>query len=179
MKEFNLNKTLLVVEPDFRLREAFQNYFGCRGYDIVTCETLDNAAALRDLYFDFAVIEASESQVSLFEFLQTILGRNPSCRAALLTRYPRVATAVRAMKLGVHDYLIKPISVKAVEQALLSSGVSSHKLDHAFPSLARQERDYIEHVLEQSGGNISEAARRLGIHRQSLQRKLRKYPPSR
>jgi len=98
----------------------------------------------------------------------------------LLTGYASVATAVEAMKLGAHHYLTKPCDPDAIEEAFgKDKGDPMVVVPENPPSLARHEREYIEYVLAATGGNISEAARRLGLHRQSLQRKLRKYPPRR
>ena len=91
-----------------------------------------------------------------------------------------VPGAAPAVKLGAHHYLTKPCEPEAIEQALTSEGGDpSVAVPESPPSLARHEREYIEYVLASTGGNISEAARKLGLHRQSLQRKLRKYPPRR
>lgn len=100
----------------------------------------------------------------------------------IVTSYASIATAVRAIKLGAQDYLIKPTTAVAIEFALCAQesrlgAATAQDVEDAFPSLARQEREFIENVLLQCNGNISAAARRLGLHRQSLQRKLRKYPP--
>lgn len=177
-----MTRNVVVIEPDLRFRESIEDHFSHRGYAIAVHESLNGLAKKLYSRIDLAVIDVGIGHD--MQFLKNIRERNPGVRVVLLTRYPSVAGAVRAMKLGAHDYLIKPVSARTVEQALLhdrvlSNDATTHEIEEAFPSLARQERDYIEHVLELSGGNISEAARCLGIHRQSLQRKLRKYPPSR
>jgi len=114
--------------------------------------------------------------------MEEIRQHAPSCRVVIVTSYGSIASAVNAIKLGAHDFLLKPTTPAAIECALLGDGkhapdATLRKIDEAYPSLARLEREHIETVLVQCGGNVSEAARRLGIHRQSLQRKLRKYPP--
>jgi len=112
------------------------------------------------------------------EVLQDLVERLPGIRCLVLTGYASVVTAVEAMKLGAHHYLTKPCDPDAIEQAFSNErGDPSVMVPEQPPSLARHEREYIEYVLAATGGNISEAARRLGLHRQSLQRKLRKYPP--
>ena len=105
--------------------------------------------------------------------------RAPDIRIVVLTGYGSIATAVQATKLGACDYLTKPVDIDALERAFLGdeTGGGEIPIPEEFPSLYRHEREYIEYVLAECGGNISQAARRLGLHRQSLQRKLRKFTP--
>jgi two-component system response regulator RegA len=86
---------------------------------------------------------------------------------------------VKATKLGAIGYLMKPSDVDQIERVLLDGDDIDTELPipDEFQSLYRHEREYIEFVLAECDGNISQAARRLGLHRQSLQRKLRKYTP--
>ena len=98
-------------------------------------------------------------------------------RVVILTGYASIATAVQAVKQGAVDYLTKPVDIDELERALLMGGLDTSNVPEEFQSLDRHQREYIEYVLARCGGNISEAARRLGIHRQSLQRKLRKFTP--
>jgi two-component system response regulator RegA len=87
---------------------------------------------------------------------------------------------VKATKLGASHYLTKPVDMDALERALLGEDdeIEEIPIPDQFQSLYRHEREYIEYVLAECDGNISQAARRLGLHRQSLQRKLRKYTPN-
>ena len=104
--------------------------------------------------------------------------RLPGIRTVVLTGYGSIATAIEAIKIGAVHYLTKPSDPDLIEDAFEKiTGDPTVPLPDSPPSLARHEREYIEYVLAGTGGNISEAARRLGLHRQSLQRKLRKYPP--
>ena len=102
-------------------------------------------------------------------------------RIVVLTGYGSIATAVDAMRLGATSYLPKPADA---DEILLAFDRAEAPPDAApaegppAPSLARAEWEHLNRVLADCGGNISEAARRLGIHRRSLQRKLQKYPPS-
>jgi two-component system response regulator RegA len=95
-----------------------------------------------------------------------------------LTGYGSIATAVQATKNGATNYLTKPIDMDELEHTLITGGPDEETpIPDEFQSLDRHEREYIEYVLNECGGNISQAARRLGLHRQSLQRKLRKFTP--
>ena len=99
----------------------------------------------------------------------------------LLTGYASIATAVEAIKRGAHDYLAKPVDADAVVRALLDDdgGAGDEELidapDAPLP-LRRLEWEHIQRVLTECDGNISETARRLGMHRRTLQRKLSKHP---
>ena len=105
--------------------------------------------------------------------------QEPTTRIVVLTGYGSIATAVQATKLGARQYLTKPVDIDELERALLADDDAEGQvpIPEEFQSLDRHEREYIEYVLAECGGNISQAARRLGLHRQSLQRKLRKYTP--
>jgi two-component system response regulator RegA len=107
---------------------------------------------------------------------------DPSTKIVLLTGYGSIATAVDAIRIGAVNYLAKPADVDDILAAFARSEsppLSPPDVGYDPPSLARAEWEHINRVLSDCGGNISEAARRLGIHRRSLQRKLQKRPPSR
>lgn len=170
---------LLIVDDDDDFRESLELEFTDRGYTVLTArshrEALAAAATHRP---DLAVVDLRLGGERGLEVLKDLVDRLPDLRAVVLTGYASIATAVEAMKLGAHDYMAKPVDPDALAEAFHRSGGNPQvPVPDAPPSLARHEREYIEHVLAATGGNISEAARRLGLHRQSLQRKLRKYPP--
>jgi two-component system response regulator RegA len=177
-------KRLLIVEDDPKFRETLRLELEERGYRVTTAASLAGCRALARHDFDYAVVDLKLADESGLAILDELLAAAPRCRVIIITGYGSIATAVKAVKRGAHDYLTKPTTVSIIERALLAD---RRRIDDPEPlnlkeellSLARYEREYIEYVLEQCGGNISEAARRLGLHRQSLQRKLRKYPPPR
>ena len=101
-------------------------------------------------------------------------------KIVVLTGYGSIATAMDAVRLGATNYISKPADVDDILLAFKRGDAEPTvpaDLDYAPPSLARAEWEHINRVLSDSDGNISEAARRLKIHRRSLQRKLQKYPP--
>ncbi len=105
----------------------------------------------------------------------------PDLRVLLLTGYASIATAVEAIKRGAHDYLAKPVDADAVVRALLDGDNDSDDNDPPDApeqplALRRLEWEHIQRVLTECDGNISETARRLGMHRRTLQRKLSKHP---
>jgi len=100
----------------------------------------------------------------------------------VLTGFGSIATALEAVRLGAKDYLTKPADPDQILAALLGTvwlGENPKEIPVETPSLDRVEWEYIQRVLTDSGGNISQTARLLGINRRSLQRKLGKYPPPR
>ncbi len=170
--------SLVVVEDDDRFAETLRAEFQHLGYLV---ETASGMAKLRELGggFDFAVVDLRLGRDSGLDALSHILACSPDAKVVVLTGYGSIATAVEATKLGAVNYLTKPVDVETIERALRSDPEDDEPIEipEEFQSLARHEREYIEYVLAECEGNISRAARRLGIHRQSLQRKLRKYTP--
>ncbi len=101
----------------------------------------------------------------------------PTMQIVVLTGYGSIATAVEAVKRGAIDYLTKPADTDQILAAFDRNGAATGETSEHTPSLARVEWEHIQRTLADTGGNISETARRLGIHRRSLQRKLGKLPP--
>lgn len=170
---------MLVVDDDEAFREAMELEFTERGYQVIPAEdrrtALGMAAVHKPLY---AVVDLRLGGERGLEVVNDLVERLPGIRVVVLTGYGSIATAIEAIKLGAVHYLTKPCDPDAIEQAFnRDEGDPTINIPEQPPSLAKHEREYIEYVLAATGGNISEAARRLGLHRQSLQRKLRKYPP--
>lgn len=171
--------TLLVVDDDDAFRESMELEFQDRGYRVLCAADHATALHLAAMHQPgFAVIDLRLHGERGLEVLKDLVERLPDLRAIVLTGYGSIATSVEAMKLGAHHYLTKPCDPDILEAVLKGDpGDPAMAVPEKPPSLAKHEREYIEYVLASTGGNISEAARRLGLHRQSLQRKLRKYPP--
>ena len=121
------------------------------------------------------VIDLVLGDHSALEVVDDLKHDGPGARIVVLTGSATVSSAVDAMKMGVHDYLEKPTTVGALVAAIQRPRQQSRDTPRP-PSLAQSERAHIEHVLNECQGNVSEAARRLRMHRRSLQRKLRKNP---
>ncbi len=182
MKDSTPNPSVLLVDDDDVLRGQLERAFARRGYDVRSAEGYDDAMALaRDETPELAVIDLRMPGPSGLELLRDLLALDPTTRAVMLTGYGSIATAVEAIKLGAVNYVPKPAGIDDILAALDRSETPLEPTSVAFepPSLARAEWEHIQRVLADCGGNISEAARRLGIHRRSLQRKLQKYPPGR
>ncbi len=172
--------SILLVDDDVTLRERLARALRERNFDVRTAGTADEAMALvRADSPELAVLDLKMPGRSGLDLLREMREHDPATRVLVLTGYGSIATAVEATKAGAEGYLPKPVDADELLAAFARSGANP-KVDHfETPSLARAEWEHIQRVLVDCGGNISEAARRLGIHRRSLQRKLQKYPPSR
>ena len=172
-------RSLLIVEDNDRFAEALASELRDRGYAVSRAHDLASLESFRNQDVQYAVVDLRLGADSGLDAIQLILGWAPEARIIVLTGYGSIATAVKATKLGAIGYLMKPTDVDQVEHALLDDGEIDTEvpIPTEFQSLYRHEREYIEFVLAECEGNISQAARRLGLHRQSLQRKLRKYTP--
>ncbi|MCA9550554.1 MAG: response regulator [Myxococcales bacterium] len=174
-------ETLLLVDDDEVLRERLARAFRERGYDVRTAGAYE--AAMETATADppeLAVVDLRMPGRSGLELVRDLVALEAGIRVVVLTGYGSIATAVDAVRLGAVNYLPKPADADDILDAFVRAGapplvgpVSAHDV----PSLARAEWEHINRVLQDSGGNVSEAARRLGLHRRSLQRKLQKYPP--
>ena len=161
---------MLVVDDDDAFRETMQLEFSDRGFTVVLAADHRSALGMAAVHQpEFAVVDLRLGGERGLEVVKDLVERLPGIRVVVLTGYGSIATAVEAIKLGAVHYLSNAFDRR--------EGDPNIRLPEKPPSLAKHEREYIEYVLAATGGNISEAARRLGLHRQSLQRKLRKYPP--
>jgi two-component system response regulator RegA len=171
--------SLLIVEDDQRFADTLAAEFRDLGYEVDWLDSLEAVRARERLDYGYAVVDLRLRQDSGLDVIVTLKERSPDTVVVVLTGYGSIATAVRATKLGATAYLTKPVEAEQVERAFLDDGADEEiPIPDQFQSLYRHEREYIEYVLAECEGNISQAARRLGLHRQSLQRKLRKYTPN-
>jgi two-component system response regulator RegA len=171
--------SILLVDDDEVLRERLATAIRARGYEVRTAGNADEA--MREITREspeMAVLDLRMPGGSGIEILRELKRQDPSTRVLMLTGYGSISTAVEAVREGAVGYLPKPADADEILAALSGTNTAKEKGIET-PSLARAEWEHIQRVLTDCGGNISEAARRLGIHRRSLQRKLHKYPPSR
>ncbi len=171
--------SLLIVEDDKRFAETLAAEFRDRGYRVDWLDNLEAVRSRESLDYRYAVVDLRLRQDSGLDVITTIKARSPDTLIVVLTGYGSIATAVKATKLGAVAYLTKPVDAEQVERVFAAEEDGTEiPIPEKFQSLYRHEREYIEYVLAECDGNISQAARRLGLHRQSLQRKLRKYTPN-
>ena len=170
--------SLLIVDDDERFAETLALEFRERGWRVDRVGDLDALRALPEFAYAFATVDLRLRHQTGLDAIPIILAGSPRTRIIVLTGFGSIATAVQAVKLGALNYLAKPVQVGDLLHAFRGEGLAAPDGKGAdSQSLARREREYIEWVLAECGGNISRAARQLGLHRQSLQRKLRKYTP--
>ncbi len=166
--------TLLLVDDDDVLRERLARALRERGYDVHTAGSADRALELaRADSPELALVDLKMPGRGGLELLKELKAIDAATQVVMLTGYGSIATAVEAMRLGAKHYLPKPADADDVVAAFEGKPLDP---DVRAPSLARAEWEHIHRVLADCGQNISEAARRLGIHRRSLQRKLQKPP---
>jgi two-component system response regulator RegA len=177
----NSAPSLLVVDDDDVFRDRVARAFQDRGYDVRAAPSAEAAVALAKADSpELAVVDLRMPGESGLWLVEELLRVDAATRIVILTGFGSVATAVEAIKRGAHHYLQKPTTVDEIEAALSGAPPVPPSAPLAdLPSLARNEWEYIQRVLHESDGNVSEAARRLGLHRRSLQRKLQKHPPKR
>ncbi len=179
-------RSVLIADDDALLRSALARDLRARGYEVRTASSYEQAVTLAASHPpELAVLDLRIGERSGLEVLQAIRARSPNVIAVVMSGYGSIATAVEAMRLGAVNFLTKPIDVDELLHALLSPreprplAPVPPEEDKSAPSVARTEWEHISRVLADCGGNISEAARRMGMHRRSLQRKLHKQPPVR
>ena len=182
-KDVTQPQSLLLVDDDEVLRERLARALRGRGLEVRTAADAEDALSqARQESPELALVDLRMPGRSGLELVRLLKELDPATKVVVLTGYGSIATATEAMRLGATHYLPKPANADEVLAAF-------HRDEHPplegveaparTPSLARAEWEHINRVLSDCGGNVSEAARRLGIHRRSLQRKLQKYPPSR
>lgn len=167
---------LLIVEDDPTFARALTRSFERRGYRVSTAADPEQAASLsQGEIFDFAVIDLKLGASSGLGVVQALHAHSPSTRIVVLTGYASIATAVEAIKLGASHYLAKPSNTDDIEAAFTSvDGDATVPVDGKRSSIKTLEWEYIHRTLVECEFNISEAARRLGLHRRTLARKLEK-----
>ncbi len=170
--------TLLLVDDDEAFRKRLGRALEERGFAVTLAASAEEALALAHEAPEFAVVDLRMPGMSGLELLGALKQQDPNTRVVMLTGYGSISTAVEATKRGAAVYLTKPVDADEVFRALKGEELSADASAET-PTLARAEWEYINRVLHDCGDNISEAARRLGLHRRSLQRKLQKYPPPR
>jgi two-component system response regulator RegA len=170
---------VLLIDDDEVFVRVLARALGARGFQVGTAGTrADALVAAREQRPDYAVLDLKLGDESGLALIPELLDLLPELRILLLTGYASIATAVEAIKRGAWDYLAKPVDADQVVQALRGGGQTGDESTAAFaaPPLKRLEWEHIQRVLAECEGNISETARRLGLHRRTLQRKLSKRP---
>ncbi len=170
--------TLLVVDDDATFARVLRNAFEARGYAVcVAHDVAQGMAAAQADPPEYAVIDLKMPGPSGLELVAKLKELDPATRIVMLTGYASIATAVEAIKLGAVHYLAKPADADEILAAFRrDEGDATTPVQPKPLSVARLEWEHIQKVLTECDGNISETARRLNMHRRTLQRKLAKHP---
>jgi two-component system response regulator RegA len=172
------DRTLLVVDDDAPFRQRLALALERRGYVVTTADSVATGIAeVRARRPAFAVIDLRLGDGSGIEVVSALHEARADARAVVLTGYGNIATAVAAVKMGAIDYLSKPADADAVEAALLQAEGTLPPPPEQPMTADRVRWEHIQRVFEQCDRNVSETARRLRMHRRTLQRILNKYAP--
>jgi two-component system, response regulator RegA len=169
--------TILFVDDDERYRAQMQRAFARRGFACAIASSGAEALALaRSCAFDHASVDLRMPGMNGLDLVRELIALRPELYVVVLTGFGSIATAVEAVRLGAKHYLTKPADASDLLTAFARTDPGRTPIAHEVPSLARAEWEHIQRVLDDCGGNISQAARLLRIERRSLQRKLQKHP---
>jgi two-component system response regulator RegA len=171
-------RTLLIVDDDPPFRTQLARAMERRGFTVATADAVATGiAAATEAPPEYAVIDLRLGDGSGLDIVSALQSLKPDARIVMLTGYGNIATAVAAVKAGAIDYLAKPTDADAVEAALLSSEDVLPPPPESPMSADRVRWEHIQRVFEQCDRNVSETARRLNMHRRTLQRILSKRAP--
>jgi two-component system response regulator RegA len=172
-------RTLLIVDDDAPLCQRLARAMERRGFIVSTAESVAGGiGAATDQPPAFAVVDMRLGDGRGFDVVTALRQARPGARIVMLTGYGNIATAVAAVKAGAIDYLPKPADADAVERALLAQEDGSTPEPPEDPMSADRVRwEHIQRVFEMCDRNVSETARRLKMHRRTLQRILSKHAP--
>ncbi|HEY7853002.1 MAG TPA: ActR/PrrA/RegA family redox response regulator transcription factor [Caulobacteraceae bacterium] len=172
------DKTLLLLDDDAVLRNRLGRALESRGFITTLAESVEEAlAAVRSSPPAFAVLDMRLDDGSGLSVVDVLREVRPDARIIMLTGYGNIATAVAAVKAGVVDYLSKPADADNVVTALLAAEDGSPAPPDNPMSADRVRWEHIQRVYQLCGCNVSETARRLNMHRRTLQRILSKRAP--
>jgi two-component system response regulator RegA len=171
-------RTLLLVDDDKPFVTRLERAMEKRGFNVRSAESVAGGlAAISELTPAFAVVDLRLEDGNGLDIVSALHSKRPDARAVVLTGYGNIATAVNAVKLGAVDYLAKPADADDVVNALMATGETPPEPPENPMSADRVRWEHIQRVYELCDRNVSETARRLNMHRRTLQRILAKRAP--
>jgi two-component system, response regulator RegA len=182
MSAIKLKGSALVVDDDDVFRNRLCRALEARGWRVDGTPDGTIATKLaKKCPPNLAIVDLRLAGMSGLEVVRDLRSESDVTTIIMLTGYGSIATALTATNLGADDFLSKPADADQILDAYQKALTDAHSTGELFassvPSLARVEWEHMQRVLTDCNGNISQAARLLGLHRRSLQRKLAKYPP--
>ena len=177
-EELPADRTLLIVEDDKSFLQRLARAMETRGFAVTTAETVaDGLLHVEATPPAFVVVDMRLGDGNGLDVISALKNRRPEARGIILTGYGNIATTVNAVKLGAVDYLAKPADADDVATALLAPTDGKAMPPENPMSADRVRWEHIQRVYELCGRNVSETARRLNMHRRTLQRILAKRAP--
>ena len=171
-------RTLLIVEDDRSFLQRLAKALEDRGFAVTTAESVaDGLLQVEKSTPAFAIVDMRLGDGSGLDVISALKRRRSDARGIILTGYGNIATAVNAVKLGAVDYLAKPVDADDVVAALLALDNRKIEPPENPMSADRVRWEHIQRIYELCGRNVSETARRLNMHRRTLQRILAKRAP--
>jgi two-component system response regulator RegA len=172
------DRSLLIVEDDKPFLERLARAMETRGFTVTACDSVaEGLAQIGRAAPAFAVVDLRLGDGNGLDVVSALKRRRPEARAIILTGYGNIATAVTAEKMGAVDYLAKPADADDVVAALLAIGNQKSEPPSNPMSADRVRWEHIQRIYEMCNRNVSETARRLNMHRRTLQRILAKRAP--
>jgi two-component system response regulator RegA len=171
-------RKLLIVDDDEPLLGRLARVMERKGFTVTMASGLSDARTkIKTDRFSHAILDLKLEDGSGLDIVQMLHDHQADCRVVILTGFGNIATAVAAVKAGAIDYLPKPADPDAIVAALLQKGEAMPPPPEDPMSADRVRWEHIQRVYEQCGRNVSETARRLKLHRRTLQRILAKHAP--
>lgn len=172
------DRSLLIIDDDRPFRQRMARAMEKRGFDVEAAESVEEGMAMvREIHPAFAVVDLRLEDGNGLDIVTVLHDVRPDARVVMLTGYGNIATAVAAVKAGAIDYLAKPADADDVAKALLVIDGERPAPPENPMSADRVRWEHIQRVYELCGRNVSETARRLNMHRRTLQRILAKRSP--
>ena len=172
------NKSLLIVDDDNPFRERLARAMEKKGFEVFQAEGVQKGIqVVKEKKLGFAVVDLRLADGNGLDVVKKIQISNPISRIIMLTGYGNIPTAVASIKEGAIDYLAKPADADDVEKALLADPEKKAEPPENPMSADRVKWEHIHRVFELCNRNVSETARRLKMHRRTLQRILSKRSP--
>ena len=173
-----MNKELLIADDDVPFKERLTKSMEKKGFNVEAFSSSKKTIQrIKEKNFNFAIVDMRLGDGSGLEIIKLIKSIHPQTKSLLLTGYGNIATAVAAIKSGAIDYLPKPAEIEQIYEALISSkDILPPPPDNPMTA-DRVKWEHIQRVFIQCNRNVSETARRLRMHRRTLQRILNKHAP--
>ncbi len=172
------DKTLLIVDDDKPFLTRLSRAMETRGFKVEAADSVaEGLTAIATKPPAFAVIDMRLGDGNGLDVISELKARRPDARGIILTGYGNIVTAVTAVKLGAFDYIAKPADADEIYSALMATRHDKAELPENPMSADRVRWEHIQRIYELCGRNVSETARRLNMHRRTLQRILAKRAP--